>query len=296
MPEKSTGKKLKEKFMSAETRYRPVTVKLFLAAIAVALFIGLFYQIRAYAINMNYFKFKPEDLALADPPAWVTPEIQAEIFDVPSLRRSFSLLEPDIAKQIGRELKRIPWIRNVHAVRKYFPRKLEIEMSLRKPVAWAKQKRVLFLVDADGVRLPRECRADGVRPFSLPVITGVNGFPPVVGRVWEDKVLEAGLAVANLLDYSGNPAVKRVARIEPKIKLDQVDSIVVHTSGNSSIIWGKPPYARNSMEQSAEVKMQQLLGLLEYYDEKKLSEYEEIDIRYYKTPRARRRLTRNFND
>jgi len=297
MPEKGMGKRLKGKIKSTDGKYRPTMVKVFLACLGIVLFIGLFYQIRAYAINMKYFMFRPEDLALADPPAWVTDEIQAEIFNVPSLREPFSLLEPDIAKRIGKELERIPWIRHVHAVRKYFPRKLEIEMSLRKPVAWAKHKGVLYLVDADGVRLPRECLADGVRPFSLPVIPRVKGVPPVVGRVWEDKGLEAALAVANLLDYSGNPAAKRVASIEPRIKLGQVDSLVIHTSGDATIIWGKPPFERNSMEQSPEVKMQQLLGLLEFYDERKLSEYEEIDIRYYKTPRARRRiLTGNFDD
>jgi len=291
---------MKRKKVSAKTtekKISPVKVKTLLVVIGLVLAVGLFYQIRSYAINLNYFMFNPKDLSLAAPPDWVTPDIEKEVFNIPSLKQPFSLLEPEIARKIGKELEEIPWIKTVHAVRKYFPRKLEVEISLRKPVAWAQKRQVLYLIDADGVRLPRQCRAQDVKPISVPVIANVKGEIPEIGLTWNDEGLKAGLAVANLLDYSENPVVRRVASIEPKITMGQVSNVIIYTSGNSAILWGKPPYAKNTMEQTTEVKMQHLLGLLTHFDEKTLAGYDEIDIRYYKSPRARRRIPgsrRNF--
>ena len=69
--------------------------------------------------------------------------------------------------------------------------------------------------------------------------------------------------------------------------------VVIYTSGNSAILWGKPPYAKSTLEQSNAVKMKHLLGVLTFYDEKDLAAYDEIDIRFYNSIKGRKRAPGN---
>jgi len=289
MPKVSIGEKMRERLRAVREKCRTLSARLILLAVIIGLVCGLFFEIRSYAINLDYFIFDPQSLSLDGGPEWVSAEIEREVFGIPSLSRPFSLLEPDVARRIGCEMEQIPWVRKVHAVRKYFPKRLEIEMSLRKPFAWAKSRTTLYLVDAEGVRLPRTGKSYEKNAFDVPVITGMKEELPEVGRPWNDEGLRAGLSVVKLLDYAKHPGARRVARIDCKVNVaGAVDNVVVYTQGGAPIYWGKPAYAANSLELSRDKKLANLLGILEYYDDRRLAGFRYIDLRYYETPRAGR--------
>lgn len=65
-------------------------------------------------------------------------------------------------------LEQLPWVRRA-AVLRIWPNRLQVQLEQRTPVAFARRRGVLMLIDADGVLLPLPPRAN----LQFPVLTGL---------------------------------------------------------------------------------------------------------------------------
>lgn len=65
-------------------------------------------------------------------------------------------------------LEQLPWVRRA-AVLRIWPNRLRVELEQRQPVAFARRRGGLMLIDADGVLLPLPPRAN----LQFPVLTGL---------------------------------------------------------------------------------------------------------------------------
>ncbi len=199
-----------------------------------------------------------EDVSLVRGPAWMTPEMRAEL-DLASLAPEFpdriSLLDKDLCRRIADAYASSLWVERVEAVEKRDPRvdpdcRLVVRLKFRRPVAFIRDGGAYCLVDEQGVRLPgryrepvlRQCGRDG-RDQPLLVLAGVEGPAPRPGQVWASDALQAGLHVADGLTARQGVYGLRVVDVSNVgyRRSDARPEVTVYTANRTEIRWGKAP-------------------------------------------------------
>ena len=272
-------------------RLRAWTARGILIVVAVSLFALLCHEGSQYAEDLPYWTVDPAFIHLAQRPSWISDDIENDIFDVPCLSRSFSIFEPGVTARIAAAIERSPWVRNVRAVRKQFPNRLDIEMELRKPVAYVDYRGTFHAVDRTGVRVPGSFRKLDDTPWRLPCILVADREPPDLGAQWDSDLVRCAVDVADALVVARDELPVQVAAIDVRSRWDRGKpqrNVTLYTLNGPRIFWGSPPDLRQHGEPTTDERVDNLIAFAALYDAD-LASLEYIDLRFGSTAWYRER-------
>ncbi len=129
---------------------------------------------------------------LVKPPAWVTEQLEEEIYAAAGVDGQDLKLDTDVARSVQNNLaRRVAWLDNVKV--RVTNEQLLIGGQWRKPVAMIKRGLYKFYVDAELVVL------DYVPLPDLPIVEvkelSVLPSPPSSGKIWQKDDLGAAVAI-----------------------------------------------------------------------------------------------------
>ncbi|MEE3054116.1 MAG: hypothetical protein VYB34_10300 [Planctomycetota bacterium] len=189
------------------------------------LFVWLAVSIRQDVRSDERFLLANWTLYPANLPAWVTPEIRAQIMDEFTLEQSrLSLFDPGVLSRMKEALERSHWIREVVDIGLVYPtpqRDGEIRtlMVLSTPVAMVRVGKDCFLSDSRGRRLGEPYRVETRSWFKVPLVEGAGtGIAvPRPGKHWRSSAVLDGISVAAELRKA------RIAELYPENPIDEID-------------------------------------------------------------------------
>ena len=189
------------------------------------LFVWLAVSVRQDVRSDERFLLANWTLYPANLPAWVTPEIRAQIMDEFTLEQSrLSLFDPGVLSRMKEALERSHWIREVVDIGLVYPtpqRDGEIRtlMVLSTPVAMVRVGKDCFLSDSRGRRLGEPYRVETRSWFKVPLVEGAGtGIAvPRPGKHWRSSAVLDGLSVAAELRKA------RIAELYPENPIDEID-------------------------------------------------------------------------
>lgn len=221
-------------------------------------------------------------------PYWLANGDQDDVLDeIKSGIKLYSddnIFAPDLCERVGRSVAASPWVRSVQSVSKHRDGVVRVKARFRTPLTLILVGEDAYLVDREGVRLPR---GGPFNPADWIIVTGVRGPVPKVGRAWNGQDAAAALKLVELL-------TERAARGELSCR-DELRAVDVSnyrgresaydgwlqirtTVGEAMIQWGLPPGEEYGIESSAEKKLARLdeLARTKYG---RLPDLGKIDIR-----------------
>jgi hypothetical protein len=244
-----------------------------LLTLSILLFIGVFapYAPRLIPNLKGRPEYRVDSRSIAVPGGheWIPADVVQESFE--GRDPLLSLLEPETAETVARELQKHPWVDRVNRVSVNRNGTISADLSYRKPVAFIEASSGLYPVDADGVLLPpKDFSPQDAEAF--PHIRNVSSAPPrQAGLVWEDAVVKGGAKIADRLTPGGDReriwkrfglvgiAGPRGGKSVSGAAVDQI-SFELLTSAGSRIQWGKAPGADD-----LEPTFDQKIGRLQHY-------------------------------
>ncbi|MFO0984094.1 MAG: hypothetical protein U1E76_20635 [Planctomycetota bacterium] len=208
-------------------------------------------------------------------PDWLPRSAQAEI--VAGIARLGALnLQGDLSSDELRDslLHGSPWFREVTRAQKRYPRKLQVRLGVRRPLALLEAGAGLLPLDREGVVLPASAAAiPGADARPLPHIRGTRepavilpGTPILLAEVRE------GLAVAE--EIQGLPPLVTIEAIDvanvPRAGTAAVagrPEVVLETREGVPLWWGRSRLSPNfgALEIPVEMKVRHLRTILEQY-------------------------------
>ena len=167
------------------------------------LFVWLAVSVRQDVRSDERFLLANWTLYPANLPAWVTPEIRAQIMDEFTLEQSrLSLFDPGVLSRMKEALERSHWIREVVDIGLVYPTpqrdgEIRTMMILSTPVAMVRVGKDCFLSDSRGRRLGEPYRVETRSWFKVPVLEGAGtGIAvPRLGKHWRNSAVLDGLSV-----------------------------------------------------------------------------------------------------
>ena len=189
------------------------------------LFVWLAVSVRQDVRSDERFLLANWTLYPANLPAWVTPEIRAQIMDEFTLEQSrLSLFDPGVLSRMKEALERSHWIREVVDIGLVYPTpqrdgEIRTMMILSTPVAMVRVGKDCFLSDSRGRRLGEPYRVETRSWFKVPVVEGAGtGIAvPRPGKHWRSSAVLDGLSVAAELRKA------RIAELYPENPIDVID-------------------------------------------------------------------------
>lgn len=185
-----------------------------------------------------------------------------------------SLLAPQLPERLAEAVAASPWIANVRRVAKkagddkHAGGLVTVEADFRPYVTFILKEDVGYLVDADGVRLPRTERQDLLQAqqheYHMIYLEGVRGPLPRIGEPWKGDDVRAGLALVKFLHDQPLGGLRNLLRaVDVSNYQNRQDRwagwLRIRTIRPDTVIhWGRPPGEENRIECSAERKLQLL--------------------------------------
>lgn len=217
-------------------------------------------------------------------PSWVTPTILSQLKEIPDFPRTFSILEPDVARKLAQAYANNPWVKRVLAVEKKYPQAIRISLEVRRPVAAVRFKGSYYLADAEAVRLPLSFSSWPQEKLKLPFVADAFSPPPAPGGVWQDAAAKAGLAVASIL-FEANQQVRRSITTIDVSNLDgrrsaRESEIVLLTENRVPIYWGRSPLGSYTKELPVAQKLSNLNVAYRQTNGLRAASIHYVDIRF----------------
>ena len=189
------------------------------------LFVWLAVSVRQDVRSDERFLLANWTLYPANLPAWVTPEIRAQIMDEFTLEQSrLSLFDPGVLSRMKEALERSHWIREVVDIGLVYPTpqrdgEIRAMMILSTPVAMVRVGKDCFLSDSRGRRLGEPYRVETRSWFKVPIVEGAGtGIAvPRPGKHWRSSAVLDGISVAAELRKA------RIAELYPENPIDEID-------------------------------------------------------------------------
>jgi len=196
------------------------------------------------ATSLERFRVCPAMVQVPLPP-WAKPELAEEIRSQPELQKVYSIFEWDLPQTIAHSYLSIPWIRQVHSIRREFPNRIHIQFTLRKPDAVVKIGNRYEMVDEEGVVLPRRLYHWPSKEMEYPFIEcpALASIPPA-GTKWDNVGVQVGLDLLHFLRDANaikplRLTVVDVRDIRPRRAIKQGE-IVLWNEWGVEIKWGMP--------------------------------------------------------
>jgi len=171
-----------------------------LTAVGVATVIFGLPHVRAIeAQQSSAYVADPEQCELERAPAWFGADVEADVRAALAALPPQTLRDDAAVEAFAATLARsCGWIKSVDRAAKRYPNRLELGLTLRRPVALVEGVEQLWLADAEGVVVaPVAQAADYVKEHDLPIVHSAGKLAGcVAGRQLEDRAVLDGLAVA----------------------------------------------------------------------------------------------------
>lgn len=263
---RSSRKKKKRKIA-----YRPSLIGILKVAAVVCVVAGI---VTAFVFLKRTIPVSQKTLTpkLVKRPAWVTEQLEEEIYAAAKADGQDLRLDEDVARSVRNNLARkAAWLDNVRV--RVTGDELLIEARWRKPIAMVKWGLYRFYVDAELVVL------DYVPLPDLPIVE-VKGLsvlpsPPSPGEVWRKDDLKAAVAILAMLESrdrlltDAKPLLYEIDRIDVSNFDGLEDSRAPHIilyAGDTEIVWGAELVKwQQHMESMDEEKVAKLYWYYEEY-------------------------------
>jgi hypothetical protein len=215
-------------------------------------------------------------------PAWIKlskKTLSARMAQDDFLKKSHSIFEKDLEKNVAARYETLPWIRKVASIAKEYPNTLDIEVEWRAPVARVRLPGREYLLDGDGVALDPVYYDESKLDYSLLVIEGAAS--PTAGKPWPGEDAAAAAKMAQFLQ----PLLKDLRKKakdnpDPITAIDMKNfgdprksAILLRTAGGKFIKWGNAPGKESPNEPAASTKLKNLQKL--YNDSPGLTSYKD---------------------
>ena len=197
------------------------------------------------------YRIRTTDIQIPEPPRWVPAGFLNQIIKKADLPDEVSVLDRELAGELGRAFESNPWISGPVQVRIKIPARIEVSFEYRQPTAMVRINDGYYPIDGEGLLLPpQDFPSSEVARF--PRIVGV-GAPPVgsVGQSWGDeRVLGAARLAAVVGPYWDEfqlDTIEVPKRETAEQKYDELQYALT-AKGGSRIIWGRAPGAGHPLE------------------------------------------------
>ena len=142
------------------------------------------------------YKLTPASVEITPLPAWIRSDVLADVFQGGNLNPPLSIMDDNLTRRVHDAFSLHPWVGKVRQVRKFYPARVEVDLTYRKPVAMVVVQDGLRPVDVEGVHLPTGdfCPLDADRYPRLPGISSTPVGP--VGTPWGDPRVVGGAQIA----------------------------------------------------------------------------------------------------
>ena len=165
--------------------------------------VGWYYAERALTAYANrlaqHAPIKPEQVQLANMPAWMSPKLQSEIQALAAGPITDDPLDRQALDSSLNAVRSCPWVSNVKRVQRTSAGTIRVVAEYRSPVAAVETQEGCRVVDADGILLPGLYEKEQGHHLGVPLITRVANPAPSEGTRWQGEDLKAGLALLQYL-------------------------------------------------------------------------------------------------
>ncbi len=234
---------------------------------------------------LNIFKVSPASFSFHIP-SWMNDHFPDDIKRIATLNDQYGMYENNLTRRIADIYERVVLVKNVDSVKRIFPNKLAIKLVLRKPVAIVKSRNSTYLVDHEGVLLPKEYYTLKNAEYDSPYIQSNKlARLPLYGTEWNDKGIKAGIELVKFLRANNIHTLFKIIAVDVsnvcKRRSTGKSDIILWTENNTQIRWGCSPLCNEQNELSNEEKLQNLLSIAKTEGTNlKLMEY--VDVRWEK--------------
>lgn len=235
--------------------------------------------------ELNIFKVSPVSFSLHTP-SWMNEHFSEDIKRIAALNDQYGMYENNLTRRIADIYGGVVLVKNVDSIKRVFPNKLAIKLVLRKPVAIVKSRNNTYLVDQDGVLLPKEYYTLKNEGYDSPYIQSSKlERLPLYGTEWNDKGVKAGIELVKFLRANNIHTLFKIIAVDVssvcKRRSTGKSDIILWTENNTQIRWGCSPLCNEQNELSNEEKLQNLLSIAKTEGTNlKLMEY--VDVRWKK--------------
>ncbi|MEM1213803.1 MAG: hypothetical protein AAGI68_16055 [Planctomycetota bacterium] len=204
------------------------------------------------------------DVVLVDAPEWTQAPARTAIRQVIFETTTAQPIDGEGLRTAAAALRELPWLEDVHQVRRRGDGTIAVSAAYRRPVAVVESANGYHLVDHTGVRLPLVYEAHHVTALverGLPVIKGVSEPPPFEGELWAGSELSAGLDL--LKQLAGRGWHRRVPMIDVGHQDELGRTRLLFVADQTRVVWGLPPGRERAVEPMAHVKLDALTPVMQ---------------------------------
>ena len=176
------------------------------------------------------------------------------------LRGRLSALDRGVAATLAAAFERHPWVERVRSLKVAYPNRVQVELSIRRPVAAVRVDEDYIWVDREGIRLPGVLSRRSLEAGGLVYVEGAMRPVPEVGRPWSDPGVRAAAEIALFLGEDARAfdiTAIDVSNINGRIDY-RLSEIVLLTAHHTRILWGRPPKSDRLGELTPEEKLRLL--------------------------------------
>jgi hypothetical protein len=257
--------------------------RLALTLAVVTILCSMFVILRSYVAHLDCYQVDASTLTPTLLPSWAGPAVRRELSVLPGVPRRFSIMQPAVCERVAAAFLQNPWVDEVLSVRKVYPRRILVDLKLRRPVAAVLTNRKYYLVDDAARRLSPPLDRWPQTPQALPVIIVSTELLPDPGQKWLNRGVKAGASVARTLLDNRDRLMTRFAAIDVTNidgRRSAVSSdILLITDKGTVVKWGRSPLLVNS---PGELTPAEKIIKMVVFEEKRgpLSNYRYVDIRF----------------
>ena len=236
-------------------------------------------------LSQEDFKIRKDDISF-NIPDWISSKGKEKIREIVLSQNGKCLYEKNNTNNVAISYKQYPIIKRVIHVKRKFPNKIRIAFELRKPIAEIRDNGSIYLVDSNGVRLPKKYYNWPVNNNQNPYILArlVRGIPPS-GKQWNDKRILAGVDLIKFLKKNEADRKLGISKIDVsnvgKRYSSKKSDIILWTKGGTEIKWGCSPLCRVFDELSDVEKLRNLYSVASEVGAN-FTDMEYVDVRWAK--------------
>lgn len=248
------------------SRKRTVVALLFVAAVFVALGVGVRFRSGTSLGEQDVYRLSASKIRVSGAPPWVPDDFVDNVLKSSGLDASGSLLDSNLSQKLFQALTADPWVESVERVEIRFPSGAEVRLTYRSPAALVElPSRGLFPVDRNGVLLPTDyfIKVAPEKKEDYPRIRGIRSMPlGTVGTLWGDPSVHAAAQLAGRLGTLAYEA--GLMSIFPTQESTPTGVRILcrlRTAGETEIFWG----AFDAENPDNDARIARLRNLLENY-------------------------------